>query len=284
MELPFLLQLTDFEISMLKSSSVDLLLHDRGSLNCPLMAVETDGKPHLNLAQQRKDKVKHKLLQMMGIPLIRISEVDTPYLWVKQDAKKHGEKLSPSKQRQLDDDLKNFGIFFGGLAMLICGQVRRANKQAIALHNAKIELCKVEDKFSRSLYGKEYVELNEQQKDCVDKSSLEADEATAYYDAYKLDADFADQELQLAKERSAWPIDLQRNTTASELSGNLTSGLRARVGLTTPKLVTIQIATPIIQLRAVESINPQLLDANVRQALSRSLEHKARDHLRAHSS
>ena len=280
MEPGFPLRWTNFEKSMLKLSSVDLLFHDRGSLNRPLLAVEIDGPPHREKVQQEKDKVKDELLQGMGIPLIRISIDDAQYLWIEQNAHKYGTKLSPSKQRQLEDDLKHFGRFFGHIAGIICSQVRLESKEEITLNEANVNLAKIQENISRSLYKKDYIDLNDQQQDCVDESLLESKEAYANYDAQKNYADLIDQELQRAKEYSEWPIDLQKITTQPEMLGDMISGLKARVVLTTPKRATIPVETPTIKLSA-NFLEANLLNANVKHALFSCLEHKARHYLKA---
>lgn len=283
MEPRYPLAWTEFEKSMLKTSSVDLLFHERGSLNRPLLAVEIDGGIHQSEKQQEKDKVKDELLQGMGIPLIRISVDDAQYLWIEQEAQKYGEKLLPAAQRQLEDDLKHFGRFFGHVAVLICGQVRLQSREEIRLQEANVNLAKIEEKFSRALYGKGYIDLDDQQQDSVHKSSLESNDAGAFYDSHNTYVDVIDQELQRAKEYSQWPIDLQNITTPPAMVGDATTGLRARVVLTTPKRVTITLETPVIKLMA-DSLDADLLDANVKYALIDCLVQKARDYLRAHVS
>ena len=274
---------TDFEKSMLKTSSVDMLFHDRGSLNRPLLAVEIDGGIHQAAEQQEKDKVKDELLQDMGIPLIRISVGDAQYLWIEQEAQKYGTKLSPTTQRQLEDDLKHFGSLFGHVVVLICSRVRIESREEIKLQEAKVNLAKIEERISRTLYGKGYIDLDDQQRDCVHKLSRESSEADAYNDAKIENAKLIDEDLQRMKEYSEWPIDLQKITTPPEIVGDAISGLRARMALTTPRRVTIPVETPVLKLMA-RGLEPDLLDAYVKYALIGCLERKARDYLKAHAS
>jgi hypothetical protein len=283
MEPRYPLPWTDFEKSMLQTSSVDLLLHDRGSLNRPLLAIEIDGRIHQAAAQHEKDKVKDELLKGMGIPLIRISVEDARYLWTEQEAQKHGEKLSPAKQRQLEDELRHFGGFFGHIVGLICSQVRLQSGEEIKLQEANISLAKIEEVLSRTHFGKGYVDLDDKQRDWLHKLSHESNQADAYCDASRDYAYLVEQKLQHAKECSAWPVDLQEITTPPELVGDAISGLRARTLLTTPRRVTIPVESPVVKLMA-SSLDPDLLDAHVKQALIGCLVEKARDYLKGHVS
>ena len=188
--------------------------------------------------------------------------------------------LSPSKKRQLDDDLKHFGRFFGHIAVLICSQVRLESEEGIQLQVANVNLAKIQENISRALYKKGYIDLDDQQQDCVDQTLLESEESYANFYAQNNYAKRIDQELQHTKECSHWPMDLQKITTQPELIGDIISGLRARVTIATPKRATIPVETPTIKLLA-NCFEADLLNANVKHALFSCLEHKARHYLEA---
>lgn len=180
--------LTPDEDHIRVTSSVDILVHAPPPLSQPLLAVEFDGPYHDDPKKQRKDRLKDAVLAHYGLPLIRISHADAAF----------GELSRTDRHRR----------YVQGLTELVGTVVWQSQFEAdfaIRADKADKALHALEDHFAMSLFGKSYVELNDDQKRRGDDStfcSKEEEECRFESSLYNYERDKA---MERAKEETAWP-------------------------------------------------------------------------------
>jgi hypothetical protein len=150
-----LIQFNRFELNIIETSSVDILLHSRGETNIPLVAVEFDGPYHDTIEQQKKDRTKECVLKKVGIPLVRVrfDEVD----FGKQIDKMN--RIARLAYREYSILIKDFveTLSLNRLALDAC---------ETPIRNFVVELQKSEDLLAQALFGKSFIDLSvQQQKD-----------------------------------------------------------------------------------------------------------------------
>lgn len=150
--------LTSDEDHMRVTSSVDILVHAPPPLSQPLLAVEFDGPHHDDPKQNRKDRLKDAVLAHYGIPLIRISHADAAFGNLFRCGKSDWHRLYVEGLTELVGSVVWQKQFEADFAI-------RADKADKALH-------KLEDHLSVSLFGKPYVELNDDQRRRLDDSTF----------------------------------------------------------------------------------------------------------------
>ena len=183
--------LTSDEDHIRATSSIDILVHAPPPLSQPLLAVEFDGPHHDDPKQHRKDRLKDAVLAHYGVPLIRVSHTDAAFGNLFRFGKSDWHRL-----------------YVEGLTRLVGTVVWQqqfetnfhisADKTAKALHT-------LEDHLSASIFGKPYVELNDDQRRRVDDATLgskEDEECRFERSLYNYERDKA---MESAQEEIEWP-------------------------------------------------------------------------------
>lgn len=182
------------------TSSVDILVHAPPPLNHPLLAVEFDGPYHDDPKRRRKDRLKDAVLAHYGIPLIRISHADAAFGNLFRHGKTDWHRLYVQDLTDLVGTVVWQTQFEADFAI-------RADKADKALHI-------LEDHLAVSLFGKPYVELNDDQQQRIDFSTLGSEEEGECWSEHARFNHDRDRAIEEAKEEAAWPRDLLRYSSS----------------------------------------------------------------------
>lgn len=229
-------------------SSVDILIHAPPPLNQPLLALEFDGPHHDNPNQQRKDRLKDAVLVHYGIPLIRISYLDAAF----------GDQFRNGKS-----DLHR--LYVEGLTELVgtvVWQKQFEDEFAIRADNKAKALHILEDHLARSLFGKPYVELNDEQQKQVDDStfcSKEEEECRFENSLYHYERDKA---IERANEESDWPIDILQYAARPTIHFDQFDRFGAEFTVNIPSGKSLKVTLPKIWVQA-KDLDADLLKVRV---------------------
>jgi hypothetical protein len=252
-----------------QNSSVDILVHSRGKVSRPLLAIEVDGSVHgKNLEKIANDRAKDEVMDAFRIPLIRITESDGDF-W-------HTGRHQP---RGGFEKLARFTRLISKVATHISFQVQIEDQLAVEEDATKKLYQKQEEKIANSIFGTAYRNLDTSQKTIVYQSSVSLTEL----DEYEMLSDEFNfhraREIEETKLLCKWPDDLAMDSTEPEIVGDPLSGLSARTVLTLPGSAPVKIETPSIRVSG-KSLDEEVLSLNLKRCLIEDLVGDVRARLR----
>lgn len=242
--------LTSDEDHIRVTSSVDILLHSPPPLNLPLLAIEFDGPHHDDSRQHRKDLLKNSVLAHYRIPLIRISHADAAFGNLLRYGKTDWHRLYVEGLTALVGAVLFLKKFEDDFAV-------RADRTKRALHN-------LEDRLSQSIFGKPFVELNNDQRKRVNELTLSSKEL----EDCEYEESLFDFELNQFMEwnKIQWPIELIQYSSCPEIHGDGLTGFFATFKVKIPNKEYLEITLPRILVQA-KSLDGEILKACVRARL-----------------
>lgn len=254
--------------NILRNSSVDILVHSRGKVSRPLLAIEVDGPPHQELQQIPKDRAKDEVMKAFRIPLIRISKSDADF-WHKGRQQPQGgyEKLA------------RFTKLIGMVANHISFQVQIEDQFVVEEDAAKKLYQKLEEKIAKSIFGEPYVNLISSQRAIVYESSIASRELFEYEMVGKAFNFYKESAIEEAKSECKWPDDLTMDSAEPEIVGDPLSGLSAWTLLTLSRCAPLKIETPSIRVSG-KSLDEEILSLNLKRCLIEDLASEVRARLR----
>lgn len=232
----FQFKFDDLEQRMIRQSSVDLLVHGReGQGNLPLVAVEYDGRDHSKPEQQAKDQAKDRILDRFGIPLIRIGLFELDFsnagLDKRQERRRYAQLLS-------------------SLIHYVMCRVQSSFIDQLEESEARREFHSRENQLSKSMFGRDYLDLTTTQQEEIYMSMMRTDLDWDYDITTKMQDYDEERDLEDIKQLQTWPQDLLPYSKApiifTDDSGvrwaetTLTLGSRS-IHLETPK---VRVAVP----------------------------------------
>lgn len=251
---------------MILQSSVDLLIHGRGRFNRPLLAIEIDGKHHENPESKIKDKAKEKALNSFGIPLIRIAPREADFWNFYRNPK--------DRQRK-----KLFSKLLTSIAQAVSFQVMSSIHDQLEVNDARLQLHFRENKLAQTMFGREYVDLADEQRTAVNFSMA----ATALDDDYHMTVGLSNfersRELEDLNERRSWPKELVSFAPEPVIFSNTDSGLWAETTFTFEATST-NIATPRIRLMRTERFDDELMRETISVCLIEATAEAVREQMR----
>lgn len=251
-----------------QKSSVDILVHSRGKVSRPLLAIEVDGPIHKEARQIRKDRAKDEVMTAFRIPLIRISKSDADF-W-------HTGRLQPQGGYE---KLTRFTKLIVTIANHISFQVQIEDQFVVENDTAKKLYQKLEEKIAKSIFGEPYVNLDSVQREKVYEFLIASPELNDYemvrsvFNFHK-ESNIAETEL-----ACKWPDDLAMDAVEPEIVGDPLSGLSAWTVLTLPGSAPLKIETPSIRVSG-KSLDEKVLSLNLKRCLIEDLVGEVRTRLR----
>lgn len=240
--------LTSDEERIRSTSSVDILVHSSPPLNLPLLAVEFDGPYHEHPDQQRKDRFKDAVLSRYGIPLIRISRLDAAFGNLTKDGKSESHRRYVRGLTEL-------------VSSIVC-HMHFETDSTISSDKARKALDKLEDDLATSIFGKAYLELNDEQRLRIDESTFCSKEEDEYRFQNLLYNRERDQAIDRAREEIEWPDELTQYSLCPEIHGDLQTGFWAAFKVNTPNGKRLEVTLPKIWVQA-KDLDKELLTARI---------------------
>lgn len=190
----FQFKFDDLEQRLIRQSSVDLLVHGReGQSNLPLVAVEYDGRDHDKPEQQAKDRAKDRILDRFGIPLIRIGLLELDFskagLDKRQEQRRYAQLLSSTVHH------------------VMC-RVQSSFIDQLEESDARREFHSREDQLSKSMFGRDYLDLTKMQQEEIYMSMAITQLDWDYDLATKMQDYDKERDLKDIKQLQTWPQDL----------------------------------------------------------------------------
>ncbi len=253
---------------LVRTSSVDILLHARGRVNLPLLAIEVDGGVHTEPKQISKDRAKDEVMEAFGIPLFRICDTDANF-WRNIESQPYASRRKISR----------FSKLISSVASTVCWQVQVECRDELDADSAKKACNQLEEKLSRSIYGISYIDLNDDQRKVVLNTSMGTLEFEDYDIAQRQVNFYRDRAMTEAKADSDWPIDLRAVSTLPEIVGDLVSGVSARTMLSVSGRPAVSVSTPSIRATA-NSLDQELLGVELAVCLIQALAEETREQIR----
>ena len=250
-----------------RTSSVDILIHSRGKVNLPLLAIEVDGSIHRNPKKMKKDRAKDEVMDAFRIPLIRIATGDADFWHKSREQPKGGyEKLA------------RFTKLIGAVANHISFQVQIENQFVVENDTVKMLYQKLEDKAAKAIFGELYVNLNSHQRIVVDESLITSPELSEYEMVGKHFNFHNENAIKEITSECKWPDDLTKDSAEPEIVGDPLSGLSAWTVLTLPGRAPLKITTPSIHASG-KYLDEEVLSLNLRCCLIEDLAGEVRARL-----
>jgi hypothetical protein len=245
--LPFHDEALDKEL--LKVGPIDIVIHSLNP-NAPVLCVEVDGRTHMESRQQEKDKVKTKLIELAGIPLMRILPGDC-------------KALANLTENLLDEDSRKYAQLIGRWAAGISKEFARNLDidQVKSQHEAKRNAAR--RKLASALFGKSYDDLTEDQAGAIENNELIAElMLDEYYDMLE----FAEPDYPLDDDRAEFmsvPPRLEGRMVNPVPHGTLENGIWVEAALRTAS-GSENIKSPKFFLK-----NPQMSEGEIKEKLIR---------------
>lgn len=245
--LPFHDEALDKEL--LKVGPIDIVIHSLNP-NAPVLCVEVDGRTHMESRQQGKDKVKTRLIELAGVPLMRILPGDSA-VWANLTKK------------PLDEDIRKYANLIGRWAVGVSREFARNLDidQVKSQYEAKRNAAR--RKLASALFGKSYDDLTADQAGAIENNELIVElMLDEYYDML----DFAEPDCPLDDDRAELmpvPPRLEGRMVNPVLHDTLETGIWVEAALRTAS-ASENIKSPKFFLT-----NPQISEEEIKGELIR---------------
>jgi hypothetical protein len=253
---------------MIRQSSVDILIHGRGTDNRPLLAVEVDGKPHEKPDQKIKDKAKERVLESFGIPLIRIAPHEADF-WLY-----YRNPTANDRQRK-----QRFSELLTSIVVAVSLEVMSSVSMQLEINDARLKLHFREDKLTQTLFGRDYSDLTEQQKETVNFSMAATSLDEDYHTAVGLNNFERARALEEINDRKRWPEELLLFTPEPVIFGNNDLGRWAETTFKS-EAMSLKIKTPSVRLMLTDRFDDELIQERISVCLIEAIAGAVREAIR----
>lgn len=262
--------LSSSEERLIRNSSVDLLVHGRGgSRNRPLLAFEFDGPGHEDPDQMATDQAKDRILESFGLPLVRISSNEVDLRKWKRPNSFEGRKL------------RLFFKLVGPLAQSVASSVENSISGQLAENDAMLEMHRREEKLSRSMFGKDWVDLESTQLNALNQAMQATGLDADYREALGFNDFLRSRETDELHDLKVWPEDILQKSSApafvTEVDGSRWASTTLTIGESTLQVISPKIRINLTPRFKDDPVMREWIDIRIIEFLAE----RVREHIEA---